>query len=391
MRRISALVILHFVVDSYALMIPALWLPIKHRYGLSAAEVGMVLGLCTLPFGLCQPLWGMLSDRVDVRRLLALGPVVAVLGISMVMLRQPLPLSVLFIMIGCCGVGFFHPEAGITATRLGRTGMSRTLGFFLVGGFLGQATGPLWISYVVEFETSATIQTTLAIAPGLALIVVGAIMFGKPAGRHTRDTDEQASWLQALAGRHWPVWLLIAMNTTRFFCLFVLLYTIPSYLAAAGHGQIMIGQWQSIFNGSQAFGLLLGGMTAKFGRERMICVGSTALSLVPLLLLPIFEGTSMIVCLAFIGAGMAWTTAIVIQIGQGLVSRAGRWMTGMLIGFASGISALTGPWLVGDLVDNFSPSTPLYWATGFAVATLVTALALPPQKRLNALRDRPGG
>ncbi len=83
---------------------------------------------------------------------------------------------------------------------------------------------------------------------------------------------------------------------------------------------------------------------------------------------------------------MAWTTAIVIQLGQGLVSRASRWVTGMLIGFASGVSALTGPWLVGVLVDNFSARTPLYWATGFAVATLVTVLVLPSQKRLNALR-----
>ena len=387
MRRISALAILHFVIDSYALMIPALWLPIKQRYDLSATEVGMILGLCTLPFGLCQPLWGMLSDRVDVRRLLAFGPIVAVLGISMVMLQQPLLPSVLFIMIGCCGVGFFHPEAGITATRLGRAGMSRTLGIFLVGGFLGQVAGPLWISYVIESETSATIQTILAIAPGLALIVVGAVMFGKPIKRHTRDSDAQVSWLQALAGRHWPIWLLIAMNTMRFFCLYVLLYTIPPYLVGAGHGQIMIGQWQSIFNVSQAFGLLLGGMTAAVGRERIICVGSTALSLIPLLLLPIFEGTSMIICMAFIGVGMAWTTAVVIQLGQGLVSRASRWMTGMLIGFASGISTLTGPWLAGVLVDNFSARTPLYWATGFAVATLVTALVLPSQKRLNALRD----
>ena len=387
MRRISALAILHFVIDSYALMIPALWLPIKQRYDLSATEVGMILGLCTLPFGLCQPLWGMLSDRVDVRRLLAFGPVVAVLGISMVMLRQPLLPSVLFIMIGCCGVGFFHPEAGITATRLGRAGMSRTLGIFLVGGFLGQAAGPLWISYVIESDTSATIQTILAIAPGLALIVVGAALFGKPIERHTRDSENQVSWHQALAGRHWPIWLLIAMNTMRFFCLYVLLYTIPPYLVGAGHGQIMIGQWQSIFNVSQAFGLLLGGMTAAVGRERIICVGSTALSLIPLLLLPIFEGTSMIICMAFIGIGMAWTTAVVIQLGQGLVSRASRWMTGMLIGFASGISTLTGPWLAGALVDNFSARTPLYWATGFAVATLVTALVLPSQKRLNALRD----
>tara|TARA_B100000809_G_scaffold39898_1_gene34884 strand:+ start:1212 stop:2375 length:1164 start_codon:yes stop_codon:yes gene_type:complete len=386
MRRISALAILHFVIDSYALMIPALWLPIKQRYDLSATEIGMILGLCTLPFGLCQPLWGMLSDRVNVGRLLAFGPVVAVLGISMVMLQQPLLPSVLFIMIGCCGVGFFHPEAGITATRLGRTGMSRTLGVFLVGGFLGQAVGPLWISYVVESETSVTTQTILAIAPGLVLIVVGVVMFGRPIERHTRDSDGQVSWLQALAGRHWPVWLLIAMNTMRFFCVYVLLYTIPPYLVAAGHGQIMIGKWQSIFNGSQAFGLLLGGMTAAVGRERIICAGSTALSLIPLLLLPIFEGTSMIICLAFIGVGMAWTTAIVIQLGQGLVSQAGRWMTGMLIGFASGISTLTGPWLVGTLVDNFSARTPLYWATGFAVAMLVTVLVLPSQKRLNALR-----
>ena len=32
-------------------------------------------------------------------------------------------------------------------------------------------------------ETSATIQTILAIVPGLALIVVGAVMFGSPIGR----------------------------------------------------------------------------------------------------------------------------------------------------------------------------------------------------------------
>jgi FSR family fosmidomycin resistance protein-like MFS transporter len=387
-KRISALSVLHFVVDTYALMIPALWLPVQHKFGLTPSETGLVLGICTLTFNLMQPLWGILSDRFDARWAISGGPLIAVAGVGLAIISPILPLTVLWFLIGGIGIGIFHPEAGVTATRLGRLGSSRTMGIFLVGGFLGQAFGPWWISIVLTNWTGAAMIGTMTMLPGIVLAIIGMAMFGRPLERdkHVHEED-RVLWRQAIAGRHRPIWTLLAVNVTRYFSLFIILFSVPMYLEKAGHGQMMVGQWIGIFLAAQGVGLLLGGVTAGLNQERSTCIASTAAGLIPLILLPFLSGTAALVCMIAAGVIIAWAHAVVIQLGQGILPHCQRWVTGILIGFASGIVTLISPQLVGWLFENVSVQAPFVAAAVFGVAALIATLLLPSQATLDALRD----
>ena len=389
--RLVILAALHGVADCYSLFLPALWLPLQLRFGLSAVQTGLLIAAGWIPANVMQPVFGVIADRFDARRLVIVGPLLAAVCVGLVGLSQWLWLTVVLLMLGTAGTGMFHPEAAALAGRIGVAGRSRAMAVFLTGGFFGQAIGPLLISFAIAEKYDRTFDYSwLTIFPGLAIVLVSAALLrGLPSVPISTAAVRRAPLVQILAGRYRTILCLVAMNVSRYFGLQMILQALSLYLKARGGDQMDVGRWMMVYIGAQGVGILLGGLTAPAHRERLMLILSLVVVLVPAALLPIIEGPSALVCLAAIGLCVAWTFSVAIQLGQEIVPGGQRWISGMMIGFSWGLGALTAPPLAGYLCDHVSTRAPfIVGAIMFAVA-LCCALTIPFQSHLNRLKSGP--
>jgi FSR family fosmidomycin resistance protein-like MFS transporter len=401
--RLTILSLLHLVTDWYGSYLLALWLVLRVRFDLDEVQVGWLLAAVMVPSNVMQPLWGALFDRFEAKWFVIIGPALAVVCLSLVGLCGSLAMATCLMVIGMLGVGLFHPEAATLATRFGAAGNPRAMSLFLAAGFLGQGFGPWLISQVVTQPRPAWLaalatwpargfaDSWLTIFPGLLILVPGVILIWRlPAGPRAPRPTRRMRLNVVLAGRHRPVWTLIAMNVARVFGLMMLHTTLPEYLKDRGGGQIQVGNWMLIFLWAQMVGILAGGFTARANRERGVLVGMTALSLVPACVLPFIGGPAVLVAYAATGLCIAWTHPVGVRLSQGIVPGGERWVSGMMIGMSWGIGALAGPPLVGWLCKVHSPQASLAVGAALLLAGTALAMALPAQAHLNRLRKADG-
>ena len=82
--------------------------------------------------------------------LLWAGPLAAIVCLGSIGLTQsPLVLAILLIVAGL-GIAAYHPEAAALAGSCAPENRSRAMSIFIMGGFLGQATGPIYSGNLVD-------------------------------------------------------------------------------------------------------------------------------------------------------------------------------------------------------------------------------------------------
>ena len=110
-----------------------------------------------------QPLFGILTDRRNLRWLVPAGLTVAGVGIGLSGLAASYPLTWLAIALSGVGVAAFHPEAA-RAARSASGDSQQAMSVFAVGGNAGFAVGPLFASAVL-IDTGLTGTAFLAVPP----------------------------------------------------------------------------------------------------------------------------------------------------------------------------------------------------------------------------------
>jgi MFS transporter, FSR family, fosmidomycin resistance protein len=158
----------HAVDDLYQGAVPAL-LPFlaADRHYTYAGLTGITLA-GTFLSSTIQPTFGLLTDRQRRGWLIAVGLLVAGLGVGMAGLGNSYLITWLAIALSGVGVAAYHPEA--TRTARGIAGDStQAMSWFSVGGNVGIALGPLVVSPVL-------LATGLRGTPLLALPAVVTAM-----------------------------------------------------------------------------------------------------------------------------------------------------------------------------------------------------------------------
>ncbi len=149
----------------------------KEELGLSIELVGLMVTIPTLAQALLYLPFGMLSDRFQPRKLIALSLfLVALGGLVITQSRTPLMLVVGFSTIAVC-LAIFHPPAYTIISDLFESGRRNVaLGLHGSGGTLGMATGPISIGLVMYFlgESSWRVNYLIWAFPafGCLLIVI---------------------------------------------------------------------------------------------------------------------------------------------------------------------------------------------------------------------------
>lgn len=304
-RRVLLMSTTHMLHDSYPSFLATLLPLLIEKLGLSLALAGSLVMIQRSPLML-QPLIGYWSDRSDMRYWVIATPTVTALGISLLGLAPNYLAVVVLLFLTGCSVAAFHPAATALATEASGAKRGRGTSFFMTGGELGRAIGPLFIAAVV---TAFGFQNSwLAVFPAIVTSVV--LYFSLAHARPAATIKKTGGSLWAvLRGGGRPlllvsgIILLRSVSATSFATFF------PTFLKNEIGTDFAYAAFSvTVFEVFGAAGAFLGGtLSDRFGRRTMILISQICAA--PLLFLALnFAGTNL--GLAALAAGGLFALSI---------------------------------------------------------------------------------
>lgn len=359
----------HLVVDLNQGGLPFFLPFFKEAFSLSYTAAGTITLASNLSSSIIQPLFGLLSDRRNLRWLLPAGCLLGGVGIGLSGLSPSYGFLLLLAVLSGLGVAAYHPEASKVAHWASGPNRATSMAVFSVGGNLGFGLGPLFAGYL---------YARAGLAGSVGFILPAAVMFlvlwlvtskAKPAGteehRKTRPavgSDKDAS--PAAAARpdlppapppygYVPVVLLLGIVILRSWVHAGLTTYIPFYYVTyLGGDPAHASRLQTVFLVSGAVGTLVGSPLAdRWGLKNLILLSMAAQ--VPLVyLFPHAQGFWLYAILAASGFLIISTFATTVVLGQELLPRSIGLASGLMMGFGIGTGGL-GVILMGAVADTW--------------------------------------
>ena len=342
------------LVDLTGTALPALLPFLKSALALNYTQVGAVIMTANLTSSIIQPCFGYLSDRAELKWLLPASTALVYLGFSVVGLAPSYPVLLLFVVFSGIGVAFYHPEAFKMMHYLSGVRKATGVGFFQVGGNLGLAFGPLFMTYAVQM--AGLPGTLLFLIIGLPMVGILALSLkrlalgvqdgkGTDQGRTvgSRDEGRKGAWISMS--------LLITAVTLRSTAHMGLITFVPFYYISVLKGDALTaGKLVFAFLLGGALGTMIGAIIAdRIGHKRYFCL-SLACS-VPLLFLFLYTGGIWVFVLLFvIGAVLISSFSVTVVMGQAILHDRLGMASGLMLGFVIGVGGV-GAGLLGVMAD----------------------------------------
>src|SRR3954466_8217013 len=170
-RGLATLACGHAAADLCQGSIPALIPFLIAQRGYSFSAAGTLLLVVTVGSSIIQPLFGALSDRLQLWWLIPVGVALWAIGLAGAGLTHTFWLTCVLVGLGGLGVAAFHPEGARYANYASGSRRGAGMSFFSVGGNAGFALGPILITpAVLAFGLSGTM--IVAVLPLLVAIAL---------------------------------------------------------------------------------------------------------------------------------------------------------------------------------------------------------------------------
>lgn len=336
----------HVVVDAYTnIYAPMLPLLIPHL-GLSLASAGTLAMCFQMANSVSQLGFGALADRWQPRTLVVIGPLVAVIVLSLIgMADTPLVLGMILV-IGGFGGAAFHPPAAALVYRLADHRKGLAMSTHLSGGSLGFSAAPVLFAPFVAYMGLR--WSPLIMIPGLLALSWTLRQVPPMTVPHKHERSTWAS-LRPAAG---PLSLLYFTIVLRTATTYGFMTFTPTLLTLQGFTIGEASAAVSLYLFASGVGGFLGGPLAdRLGARRVIVW--TLIGAVPFMAaaphLPPLGFTAM---LAIGGLLLQSTLPISVTFAQSFVVSGAATVSSLMMGFAWGMGSLTVP-LIGMGADRF--------------------------------------
>ena len=371
---VIAILLGHFIVDTYSSIVGPLIGVIENEYGMLPQWAALLLGLGSIVSGMSQPIFAWISDKTGSRSFGAIGIVLAALGIGLIGYSINIQMVFLMFSAGMIGVGMFHPiaTARIGAIAGDQRGFALSLFFVfgMAGFFVGSLSGP-------NLVASTNTLTSLAyfIIPGFLIATffqatVNREMYGAAKSKIIEPHQ--------LGDYDWISIIMLYLSAVfRFFVNMALIYLLVRWVehhVATLHPELSDKEIASLAapiagnaNASmflgQGIGGLLAGALIRHRHEKWPLI-LTPLTFAPFVYLisvcdPNWQGYA---CCFLAGTGFAAMTPITISVGQQLMPSHTRVASGLMLG---------GAWVFASLGPSVSQI--ILQQSGLKTAFLVTA------------------
>lgn len=354
----------NFLPVTYALLIPKL--------GMTYGQIGTAVLLMTIAGTTTQPLFGLLADRRDPRRIVVASIIWGGVLMGLVGFVPAYGALAALVTVAALGSAAFHPSGALLASVVEPQNRGRAMSLFAVGGNLGAAISPLLVGVFLTWFGLA--GTTVVIPLALLSSLLLARQFHRlplPASHRSRGVNA-APPEAALTGSMAALIAIILVVGARSFFQQALMTYLPQWLQTNGQTMAIAGAALSILLAAISVGSLFGGSVSdRFGRVPVIAASLLVMIPAQWLLLHSTGGVQLAAVLVtglMIGASFPVTIVLAQEAWPQSVGLASAMVMG-LGWLPSGLGAF----VVGQIADRSSLTTGL---TTLIVVPLVGLLAL---------------
>ena len=150
-RVIAVVGLAHFASHFYQLALPPLFLFIRAEFGVSYAQLGLVMAAFYVASGVSQAMVGVLVDRIGGDRVLIAGTALLTAAIAAAGLAPGYWALLVFAIIAGLGNSIYHPaDLSILSLRVGERRLGRAYAVHSFTGMLGYAAAPITMTVLAE-------------------------------------------------------------------------------------------------------------------------------------------------------------------------------------------------------------------------------------------------
>ena len=272
----------HFFSHFYLLTLPPIFPMLRAEFGLSNAQLGLLISVISLAMVLQLPV-GEVVDRIGAKVVFTIGLVVTSAGIVLTGTSSSYLWLLTFTIVSGLGQSTFHPagypliESASTPARQGRNFSIHTF-----GGYVGSATAPLIvgaIAVIIHWQIALIAVGLLGLAYAIVVWFTIEPIYHGSATQSTEDTDSSPSVgsLDALLRPGILVMFLFFFVITmanKGVQSFTPLLAIDAFALTEGVGNVAL----SAFFATTALGVLAGGVLADRYDPRRVIAASLGIS-----------------------------------------------------------------------------------------------------------------
>lgn len=347
----------HIVTDINQGALPAILPFLVINQGFSYAAAGGLVLACNSVSSVIQPLLGHVSDRVANPMIMALGVILAGLGIALVGIFDSYWPMFFSVVISGFGVALFHPEGGRMVNCVAKVNKGEAMGIFSVGGSIGFAVGPLLVAVLVP--VFGFLGLLFFIFP--PLIVAALMRFNRHALKDFSDSEynERTHKNAVVKKANWRGFGILATvifgGSITNYALFAF---VPLFLVGVlGQSESLSITMLSLMAGMCAISAYMGGrLSDRFGFRRIIIAG--CILYIPLVLLIAFTAsfTAAVVLVLLMGLVMKLYQSPSVTLGQQFLPNNVGLASGITLGLAVSVGGMAAP-IMGWIGDSYGLRT----------------------------------
>jgi FSR family fosmidomycin resistance protein-like MFS transporter len=360
----------HVVVDAYTnIYAPMLPLLIP-RHELSLATAGTLAMCFQLANSVSQLAFGALADRWRPRVLVIVGPLVAVIVLSLIGLAvSPLTLGMILVLGGLGGAAF-HPPAAALVYKLADHRKGLAMSTHLSGGSLGFSAAPVLFAPFIAYMGLQ--WSPLIMIPGLIALSWTLRQVPEMSSPHAHER----STLKSLRPAAVPLTLLYFTIVLRTATTYGFMVFTPTLLTRQGFSIAEASTAVSLYLFSSGVGGFFGGPLADRIGARRVIMWSLIASVPFMAVAPHLAPLGFTAMLAVGGLLLQSTLPISVTFAQSFVKGGAATVSSLMMGFAWGMGSLTVP-LIGMGADRFGIRETLAVVAFIPLIAAVLAWRLP--------------
>jgi FSR family fosmidomycin resistance protein-like MFS transporter len=348
-RSLALVALSHFTIELSNNFLPVVYPLLISSLGLSYAQVGVVAFVGGVGTSLTQPVFGYFSDRWYPQLIVILSVAWTGTIMSLVGLAWSFAALLLVVALGALGSAAFHPSGATIAAISARSRRGAAVSIFSVGGNLGAALSPLWITAWIGWLGMRGTVILLPVVLGISLVLYVLMGKGGRSGIH-RKLDRQTT-----AGGWYTVGLVlivVAMLFRAWFQVSLMTY-LPAWVQDQGGSLAAGGNMLFVLLACVGAGSLMGGaLSDRVGRWQVLVLSLALLGPAEWFFLG-SSGLVQIALLGTMGALLGATFPVSIVLAQEVWPRGLGVASGLVMGLPW-IGGGVGAWFTGVLADRFS-------------------------------------
>ncbi|MGB9177033.1 MAG: MFS transporter [Methanoregula sp.] len=373
-NTITGLAAAHMITDIYMPVLPAILPLLITQNGYSYLAAALLVTAYNVTSSFTQPVIGWLSDKRGLTISVSISLFISAVFVALFGVAKDYYLIMAFAILAALGHACFHPTALSIVSRLCiRENRGQITSYFVVGGNIGYAIGPLLTGVLVWWLGLPGLL--FLIIPAIVMVFVLRILLpgGITAAKEAHAVPEE---VPADVPSKRPFVILMVASIFRAWAIFAALTFLPTYLVSQGYTLVTASLIMTLMLLCGVAGQVAGGrISDRFGRKEFM-VFALAGTLPFFGLFMVMSGFPAVIALLGFGFCLWATFSVAVAMGHELLPQNIGLASGLMLGLTIGFGGL-GVAVNGLIADHYSLGAAL-GTIPIVISVAIVLMALLP-------------